>query len=95
MTTHHTTQPRCGIAWGVQYHATNFENGMQRLAYGAPQVISFWLPRVKFIFVIFPPINGTNTTFDISATAFGYCRGGLYNLNTRELQTTEIDLGCI
>ena len=47
MTTHHTTQPRCGIAWGVQYHATNFENGMQRLAYGAPQVYKFLVASSK------------------------------------------------
>lgn len=26
---------------------------------------------------------------------FGYCRGGLYNLIIRELQTTETELRCI
>jgi hypothetical protein len=28
-------------------------------------------------------------------SAFRYCRGGLYNLNIRELQTTETELRCI
>ena len=54
------------------------------VSYGAHQAIHFRSPHSR-VNSITPALNNS---------AYSYC-GGLYNLNIRGLQTTEIDLGCI